>query len=311
MNRLTVRNPDTGKTIALVALVGAVGYGLYKLIVPEKEGVPSGLTITSYQNLRTGVTVVTPNVLDVEIRDTIRVNFKYDYFGPAIGGTYHIAIWKRNLDPHGEFVTKDVDFTLSATPEKKTISVFADLVCESWQMTPDMYGLYIKIMSIPGADIFSPYYPEILKVGIVEEEGWFPGHTELARADFLVSIVESEWKLANTELASKGFTVSIVETEWKPGHTELARQSFSVNITEAPIEYYVVKVAADPVWGGWVVQEPDKNKYAYGEIVKLTANPFWGFDFLYWDFNGEWLDNYSPINLLVTRDGTVTAHFRF
>jgi len=149
-----------------------------------------------------------------------------------------------------------------------------------------------------------------------EEAGWKPAGQELARKPFQVTITEvapGAWLPAHTELDRKSFTVTITEVVpggWLPAYAELDRKPFTVTITEVVLEYYTVEVASDPIWGGWVVQEPDKDKYVYGEIVKLTAKEIWPYKFWYWDFNGEWLTTANPINFLVTRDGTVTAHFR-
>lgn len=46
------RNPDTGKTVALLALVGAVGYGIYLWVkgkeIPPPPPPPTGAEISGY-----------------------------------------------------------------------------------------------------------------------------------------------------------------------------------------------------------------------------------------------------------------------
>lgn len=315
-------NPkDTGKIVAYTAIAGVAGYVIYKLVVkPEEPGVPSKLTITGYQNLKTGVTATAPNILDVDIDDTIRIKFTYGYFGPAISGKYHVAVWKPTFgQPYDEFASKDEAFTLPETLEKEIIEKSIDLEVQSWDMTPDMYGIYVKIMGIPGGDIHSYLANTIRVAGGGPGDGWLPGNTELARKMFSFSvgteIPPGTWLPSNTILARKSFSFTVLTDippgTWLPAGTILARRLFSIVVTETPIEYYTVNVASSPLISGWVVQEPDKDKYAYGEIVKLTAKGIWPYKFNYWDFNGEWLDNYSPINFMVTRNGTVTAHFIF
>lgn len=82
--------------------------------------------------------------------------------------------------------------------------------------------------------------------------------------------------------------------------------AYTVNIE---VVGYILDVASDPIWGGTVSKSPDKDRYAYGEIVKLTAHPVPGRTFDYWTVNGEWLGYSNPINFMVTGNYTVTAHF--
>ncbi len=78
-----------------------------------------------------------------------------------------------------------------------------------------------------------------------------------------------------------------------------------------PEEQYTLELASEPFIGGNIIDEPDKPYYSYGEIVKLTADPFsWlGYRFSHWTFDGEWMGTANPINLMMTRSGRVTAYF--
>lgn len=78
------------------------------------------------------------------------------------------------------------------------------------------------------------------------------------------------------------------------------------------VGYYEVKVASDPFIGGWVVQEPDKDKYAFGEIIRLTAkeNRVLGYTFEAWYSNGQFVDTNNPIDFMVTKSCTVKAYFK-
>lgn len=276
-----------GKAVAIVAITGAVGYGIYALLRKDKKGIPSGLAILKYQNVSTGVTVTPPNVLEVARGETIKVTFLYFYFGPAVNGAYHLAIWypMPPFDPHKEKANIDVDFSLPETEKEILITASINIVCD---IDAGTYGLYIKIMSLLGPDIFSPYYSEIISVdGGGNGVGWFPEFAELARAPFSVDIVESDWL---------------------PAHTELARALFSVNIVV--VEYYTLTLKAYPgIWAGFITQEPEMHEYPYGFIVKLTAVSIWPHDFGYWECDGEWLSDANPINFIVIRDHTITAVF--
>ena len=235
-----LKNPeDTGKTVALVALVGAVGYGAYKLFFkPEEPGVPSKLAITAYQNLKTGETRKPNDILDINIGDTIKISFDYGYFGPAISGRYHVAIWKSTFgQPHDEFASKSVSFSLLESPEKIVEKSSIDLDVESFDMTPDMYGLYVKIMGIPGRDIHCDL-ADVIRVeggGPGTGTGWLLPNTILAKKSFTFSVgtevPPGTWLPANTILSKKSFTFS-VGTEIPPGtwllpNTILAKKSFS------------------------------------------------------------------------------------
>ncbi len=72
---------------------------------------------------------------------------------------------------------------------------------------------------------------------------------------------------------------------------------------------FTLSVRVRPLAGGWVTKEPDKARYSYGEIVKLTARNAPGYRFDYWDVDGEWLDTANSINFMVMASHTLTAHF--
>ncbi|GAJ24140.1 unnamed protein product, partial [marine sediment metagenome] len=82
-----------------------------------------------------------------------------------------------------------------------------------------------------------------------------------------------------------------------------------ITITGVPPAEFRLTTKAEPIGAGRVFKEPNKTRYAYGEIVKLTADPYSGHRFTYWDVDGEYLDYINPINFIVLADHTVTAHF--
>lgn len=156
----------------------------------------------------------------------------------------------------------------------------------------------------------------------VEEGEWAEAGTILANrmVELVISEIELGWRPANTELASKSLQIIIREPmvgDWRPANTELASQKITIEITEVPItpppgEFWL-EVLPDiedyEIFGGWATKEPDKAKYTFGEIVKLTAYPVYGWRFTYWDVDGQFLDSNNPINFMVTADQVVTAHF--
>ncbi|HUV52312.1 MAG TPA: hypothetical protein VMW64_04470 [Dehalococcoidia bacterium] len=83
-----------------------------------------------------------------------------------------------------------------------------------------------------------------------------------------------------------------------------------VRIQEAaPPGEYTVFVLALPLAAGWVTKEPDKDSYAYGETVKLTAMSAPGYKFSYWQVDGEWAGYSSTLTLMVTTDLEVRAYY--
>ena len=317
-----LKNPeDTGKTVALVALAGVIGYGAYKLFFkPEEPGIPSKLTITSYQNMRTGETREPNDILDINIGDTVRINFEYGYFGPAIDGKYHVAVWKSTFgQAHDEFASKDESFSLLETPEKQVIKKSTDLVVESFDMSPDVYGLYVKIMGISGGDIHY-YLANVIRVegGAPDSgTGWFPGNTELARKSFTFSVgtevPPGTWLPANTILAKKAFSFSVL-TEippgtWLPSNTELARKAFYVNITGPTTVSFTVKGDGFPfLTSKWLVYYYDNQgkiwtdniQYNPGDIITFYNVPPIGrmSCFCASAVTGEWSKQYFSVETL-------------
>lgn len=71
---------------------------------------------------------------------------------------------------------------------------------------------------------------------------------------------------------------------------------------------YTLSVLSSPLGAGWVTKEPDKDKYTYGEIVKLTARSAPGYEFASWEYNTD-IDTGNPAKFLVTKDLRIKAYF--
>ena len=182
---------------------------------------------------------------------------------------------------------------------------------------PDDTGRNIALLALVGAVGYGLYSwwlkpePEVP----VEEGEWASANVELARKGFSVIIREpitGDWRPANAELARIPFSVTIKEPivgDWRPANTELARQPFMVSI-KAPVETYILNIKVNPLETGYVIRDPTKDRYVFGEIVTLAAYPIWTYEFNYWDCDGEWLDSANPINFMVLADHTLTANFR-
>ncbi|MDD5702990.1 MAG: hypothetical protein PHU23_13185, partial [Dehalococcoidales bacterium] len=144
---------DWGTVAVVAGGVALLGGGLYYWLRSKNTpGVPTGLHITSYKNMRTGVTANLPDQLNVIPGDTIRVSFEYSYFGPAISGVYHVATWYQWLDPHDELDAVDVPFTLNNTANPSVIKASVDIKFDLYEIGLSTYGLLVKIAGIAGKD---------------------------------------------------------------------------------------------------------------------------------------------------------------
>ena len=92
----------------------------------------------------------------------------------------------------------------------------------------------------------------------------------------------------------------------KPDDSRYATAHFKV----AEVTQHTLTVAVDPLEGGWT--EPPVGSYSYGEgtIVILDAFAFANYEFEYWEDNaGNKI--YDPtIQVTMSDDYTVTAHFK-
>ncbi|GAI90037.1 unnamed protein product [marine sediment metagenome] len=98
--------------------------------------------------------------------DTIRVVTEFDYSGPALPNARMIsAIWyKTLLDPHNEIVRGEKVFNIpDSPPPGQHLSVTIDLLVPPAEYRAD-YGLYSSIRDVPGPDIYTPYYENIITI---------------------------------------------------------------------------------------------------------------------------------------------------
>jgi len=112
-----------------------------------------------------------PQVLTVRPGDTIRVTSEFDYIGPPITGKFYTALYKTTfLDPHAEIAKGDKAFSIPDSPAPgQHVDAYIDILVPSGHAGVD-FGLYTKLIGIPGADIFSPFYDNVIEiVGVVPE----------------------------------------------------------------------------------------------------------------------------------------------
>ena len=98
--------------------------------------------------------------------DTVRVITEFDYIGPKIDGARMIsAIWYKSLlDPHNEIVRGEKALPIpDSPPPGNHISITIDLLVPPADYRDD-YGLYSSIRDVPGADIYTDYYANIITI---------------------------------------------------------------------------------------------------------------------------------------------------
>jgi len=98
--------------------------------------------------------------------DTIRIITEFDYIGPKLDLPRMItAIWRPTLlDPHNEIVRGEKVFNIpDSPPPGQHISVTIDLLVPAADYRDD-YGLYSSIRDVPGPDIYTDYYPNLITI---------------------------------------------------------------------------------------------------------------------------------------------------
>lgn len=112
-----------------------------------------------------------PQVLTVRPGDTIRVTSEFDYIGPPVSGKFYTALYHPSvLDPHDEIAHGEKAFSLPDSPAPgQHVSGYVDIRVPDGFAGTD-FGLYTKLVGVPGPDIFSPYYNNVIEiVGVVPE----------------------------------------------------------------------------------------------------------------------------------------------
>jgi len=109
---------------------------------------------------------VYPQVLTVMPGDRVRVVTEFDYIGPKLDNARMIStIWYKSLlDPHNEIVRGEKVFNIpDSPPPGQHITVQIDLLVPAADYRTD-YGLYSSIRDVPGPDIYTQYYENIITI---------------------------------------------------------------------------------------------------------------------------------------------------
>lgn len=108
-----------------------------------------------------------PEVLQLQVGDTCRVQVNFEYIGPEIPATLYAAIGRVGILGFDEIVYKSTSIRLPASPTETTYQSDIDIYISSAMKVGTGYDLYTKMIGIPGPDIYSPTYENVIE--IVEE----------------------------------------------------------------------------------------------------------------------------------------------
>jgi hypothetical protein len=109
--------------------------------------------------------IAPPGVLSVTLGDTVKITFKVDYMGPALtGAKIHVAFGIDGAFGFNEDGNKlqEISIAFSQETTVKTYTFYANVYIGG---STGIFDLYAKIMGVPGPDIFTPTYNDVLNVG--------------------------------------------------------------------------------------------------------------------------------------------------
>lgn len=165
-------SPDKTTTVKKVLLLNTRDvtpgdYDLYAKIIPTKRNedftpvIDDRVTITgtTYEDLRL---VSYPDL--VEVGGNCYIKFEFKYTGPSTTINTHCALWQYawfGLD-HDEVSAQDtIQFLPASNGEYRPL--YFNVPIHSG-MEGKTYGIYMKIVGIPGPDIYSTYYEDKVTV---------------------------------------------------------------------------------------------------------------------------------------------------
>jgi len=105
-----------------------------------------------------------PEVLQLQVGNTCQVLVNYDYSGSQVPAKIRVAIGRVGVFGFDEIVYKVVSITVPDTPQKTTYQTAVDIYISSAMTVQPGYDLYTKIVDIPGADIYSATYHNVIEI---------------------------------------------------------------------------------------------------------------------------------------------------
>ena len=238
-------------------------------ISEEVAGEYKDFKITSYDS------VAPLNVLEVNIGDTIRVVSEFDYIGPATTAKLYSALWHSSpLNPHDEIAHGEREIAiLDSPPPGNHIKGEVDIIVPAGFAGTD-FGLYTKIASVTGPDIFTDYYENIVTiigaefkdVRITTYDSVTPPNVLQVKPGDTIKVT-TEFDYLGPAVSGKLYTALWNWTAIDP-HNEIAHgeKSFSIPDSPAPGEHLKGEVNI-------VIPEGYSAGLHYGLYTKITGVP--------------------------------------
>jgi len=125
-----------------------------------------------------------PQQITVRPGNTIQVRSSFHYEGPPMTGRFRTALYySGGFDPHDEIAFGHLSFSIPDSPDPGvTVSTAPSdikiVVPPGYAGT--QFGLYTKLVDVPGADIFSPFYDNVIVI-----EGIAPAFSNLVIVSYV------------------------------------------------------------------------------------------------------------------------------
>lgn len=304
---------DTGKLIAGGVVLAAGGYLAYKLWPRPEDNTPYGLKIVSIENQDTGVVAEPPSKIVFYQGQYLIVDAEFTYKGVEQSNVgFRVALMRKGTN--NEVAGENIYFNIPACEEKTVIPVqgsvqmdikqWWDYFYHTWWKS-EVFDIYIKIFDVIGANYDYRLSGVVdFKEGTGEVDEWVL-QADVIGMETTIGTGVAEWKLQKY-ISSMTATAGVGAVEWVLQKAVTGMKT----IAEAEEEEYVINVASDPVTGGWVTIDPEKDHYAYGEGFTLTAHRVWPYEFSYWDMDGKYYIMVNPYTYAAYGNHKFTAHFK-
>ncbi|KKN08227.1 hypothetical protein LCGC14_1058760 [marine sediment metagenome] len=134
----------------------------------------SGFAVKEYERIsnagEVGVKALLGEKLTVQVGDTVRIRLMINYRGPDIDGAVWVAIGRQNAWFNEDFNSR-TPAHFDPSSDFVPYEIVADVVIDDRPGTD--YDMYAKIMEVPGPDIFTPGYLNVIDVIGAAEFGNF------------------------------------------------------------------------------------------------------------------------------------------
>jgi hypothetical protein len=283
-------------------LLDAIDGGLGAYIVVD---IPGFVRIYDFNDYPNGDMPLTEGTLDT---------LGLPYFAKAFGGDDLVSVlsglklysltvnWNAGghviISPDGELYEEGTEVTLTAIPEDGKAFV-------GWSGDVESSSIELLILMNKNRVLFASFSEETHTVTFMVSDN--DGPLEMAEV-----ALDGEAKLTDPQgsavfqdvtAGTKAYTVSKNGYENATGSVAVDSDK-NVNVT---LERKTYTLATTVIGQGSVARDPDREEYAHGETVQLTANPSEGWTFNCW--SGDYIGSENTINIFMDSNKNVIAGF--